>query len=186
MDEVDDLQEFVQAVAELSTSRLGREVLSQRNITMRMSGNWSKIEIINFDEEGCSSFLLKCRLLIQNNERISLFRVWTLCEKRIANPDLFGRINPPRWMLNQYLDENSLFAVPGGGLITKRLLMDTFLYGSYAHLNRVHRRRFRQWQQDPKQFHVLKLEFVMGLQIVLKSAQLMAAVVSDWLAAQKT
>jgi hypothetical protein len=181
--DLEDFTEFVQVVEQLQRSRFGQKVLKQTKITLRMQGDGTGIEIVNFEEEDCEAFLLRCRLLIQNNERISIYRIWAIFEEKLGIEE-FARINPPRWMLNDYLDRESPFAAPGEGSITNRLLLDTFLYGSYAHLNREHRKRFLLWAENPVQFHVLKFQFLMSLKNVLSMAEKMADAVKDFLRLQ--
>ena len=167
----------------LGRSRFAKAVLAQKNITLRMPGNSQEAEFLNFDEEDCRSFLLGCRFLLQDNERVSVRNIWRLFEARIADSAWFARINPPRWKLNDYLDQDAPFAVPGGGTITNRLLLYTFLYGSYAHHNREHRERLREWEAS-QQLMFMKLLFLMALKVVYRCAAEMADVVSDWLASQ--
>ncbi len=178
--DIEDLAEFVRHVRGLGEFRFAKAVLAQRGITLQMSPKSPAGEFLNFDEEDCRSFLLGCRLLMQNNDRVSVARVWkTFADK--ANDDAwFAKINPPRWMLNEYLDRDAEFAAPGGGSVTNLLILHTFLHGSYAHLNRDHRGRFLQWEAHP-QFHYMKLLFLMAVKVLYRCSSEMAVVVSDWL-----
>lgn len=179
----EDLAEFVEQVNQLRSSRFGQRVLSQRSVTLQSVGD-NEPKLMNFDEEECRSFLLGCRMLMQNNERISIGRVWILFKDVIQEADWFVRINPPRWMLNDYLDQEMIFAEPTGDIATNRQLVDTFLYGSYAHLNRDHRKRFKTWEADP-QFHSLKLLFLLGLKVILEMSGRMSDTVEDYLAEER-
>jgi|GEM_PF-2424219 len=181
----EDLVEFVAQVGQLKSSKFGQRVLSQPTLTMRSTGGSNLVEIVNFDEDEFRSFLLGCRMLIQNNERISAFNIWTIFKDTIKDFDWFARVNPPRWTLNEYLDQEMILSEPTGEVKTNRQLVDTFLYGAYAHLNRDHQRRFRVWKALP-QFHSLKLLFLLGLQELLKTTVEMASVVEDYLSQNKT
>jgi hypothetical protein len=181
----EDLAEFVEQVNQLQSSRFGQRVLLQRSVTLRSTAGDEEPELVNFDEEECRSFLLGCRMLMQNNDRVSIGKVWTLFKDTIGDPAWFVRVNPPRWMLNDYLDQEMMFADPTGEVTTNRQLVDTFLFGSYAHLNRAHRARFKAWQSDP-QFHSLKLLFLLGLKVILEMAGRMADAVEDYLVEEPT
>jgi hypothetical protein len=178
--DIEDLKEFVHHIHALSQTRFAKALLSQKTITLRRAGASRVSEIVNFDEEDCRSFLLGCRLLLQNNERVSIGRIWKIFADRIRDDVWFVRINPPRWMLNDFLDQETMFKTPSGSSVSNRLLLDTFLYGSYAHLNKNHRKRFREWEAH-EQFPFMKLLFLMVLQVLYKCSIDMASVVSDWL-----
>jgi hypothetical protein len=178
--DIEDLQEFVHHIHELARTRFAAAVLSQKTITLRRIGESRISEIVNFDEEDFRSFLLGCRLLLQDNERVSIGHVWRIFKDRIKDDAWFIRINPPRWMLNDFLDQETMFTTPSVGSVSNRLLLDTFLYGSYAHLNKRHRKRFRQWEAHD-QYPLMKLLFLTVLQVLYKCSFDMASVVSDWL-----
>ena len=122
-------------------------------------------------------------MLIQNNERISIGNIWAIFKDVIKDPDWFVKINPPRWMLNDYLNQDLLFLDPSKTIQTNRQLLDTFLYGNYAHMNRDHRARFKAWQ-DHKNFHSLKLQFLLGLKVILDMAVDIAVVAGGFLIQQ--
>ena len=179
--DIEDLKEFVHHVHDLTRTRFAKAVLSQKTITLRHIGVPRAGEIVNFDEEDLRSFLLGCRLLLQNNERVSIRRIWMIFKDRIKDDAWFIRINPPRWMLNDFLDQDAMFTTPSVGSVTNRLLLETFLYGSYVHLNTRHRKRFRRWEAHD-QYPFMKLLFLTVLQVLYKCSFDMASVVSDWLA----
>jgi hypothetical protein len=179
--DTEDLKEFVHHIHGLARTRFAKAVLSQKTITLRSVGVSRVSEIVNFDEDDFRSFLLGCRLLLQNNERVSIQRIWMIFKHRIKDDAWFIRINPPRWMLNDFLDRETMFTTPSVGSVSNRLLLETFLYGSYAHLNKKHRKRFRQWEAHD-QYPLMKLLFLTVLQALYKCSFDMASVVSEWLA----
>ena len=178
--EIGYLQEFVSHVNELIKSRFAQRVLAQPTIRLRTKSDWTNAELVNFDEEECQSFLLKCRLLIQDRDGISINRIWSMFKDRIDD-SWWAKINPPRWMLNDYLDAQALFEGGSNASVNNRLILETFLYGSYAHLNPEYRKRFKEWQTDPERFYLLKLEFIMALKVLLSSAAKMTLVVEEFL-----
>ena len=178
--ELEDLQEFQDLVEGLSCSRFGRGILAQETVTIQVCGFEDTPTILNFDEEDCRSFLLGCRMLLQKNERVSVFKIWSIFKDSICDDELFVQINPPRWMLNDYLDQGVPIATPNNEPLTNRLLVDTFLYGSYAHLNRRHRARLASWQEESRQYNSLKLCFIMALKVILDMSKRMSVVVRQY------
>jgi hypothetical protein len=176
----DDLEAFVSQVTALKASRFGRKVLAQESVTLRTSRAFSDVEFIGVDEEEFRSFLLSCRLLYQNNERISIFNIWTACKNIMGVSERFAPINAQRWMLNDYLDQVATIADHAGNSVTNREILETFLYGSYAHLNRKHGATLRQWQSSPRQYYPLKLMFILAVKILLQTAGKISGEIEAW------
>lgn len=177
----DDLEAFVSHVAELKASRFGRKVLAQESVTLRTSRAFSDVEFVGVDEEEFRSFLLGCRLLYQNNERISIFNIWTACKNIMGVSEHFAPINAQRWMLNDYLDQVATIADHAGDSLTNREILETFLYGSYAHLDRTHGATLQQWQSSPRQYYPLKLMFILTVKILLQTAGNMSREIETWI-----
>ena len=178
---IDDLKEFVRLVRKLESSTFSKRLLSAQNISYQHSvesGNQGMI--LNFDEEECESFLLSCRLLMQNNERTSIQRVWALFHDNMRDHPSFVRINPARWKLNDYLDR-----VPAIPLIDRAhssgLILNTFLYGAYAHRNREKCQLLSEWEQDAQTFSMYKMTFLLALKVMLDCAKSLAAGVVEFL-----
>lgn len=165
------LIEFVKLVKELNSCRLAT-LLSQKSITLQHRCDWDNARIIDFDEEDCRSFLLSCRLLIQDNDRISLRCIGKIIEDSGCRHELKSFVNSERFSMNLLLDDYCPFAAPGCGQITNRDVFDTFLWGAYAHrvMNPAMRKRFLDWQADTRQFLSLKLVFLLMLKIILEAA----------------
>jgi len=177
----DDLETFVAQVTELRASRFGRNVLAQDTVTLRTEGPFHDVEFVGVDDEELRSFLLGCRLLIQNNERISIFNIWTICKEAMGFSECFAPINAQRWMLNDFLDQQASFADHAGESVTHREVLETFLYGSYAHFDREHAARLRQWRTSPPAYSALKLTFVLVLKVLLQTSGAMCDKIETWL-----
>ena len=180
LDAHEDLQAFVSHVRELRQSRFGQKVLAQSTVTMRTGGAFDEVEFVGVDEEELCRFLLGCRLLIQNKERISVFNIWTACKSFMGVSDSFGPINTQRWMLNDYLDTPATIADHTGTSLTNRQIVDTFLYGSYAHLDRARGARLREWQSAPRQYYPLKLMFILALKVLLQTSGVISDEIEAW------
>jgi hypothetical protein len=172
----EDLQAFVSHAKELRQSRFGQKVLAQSTVTVQTDGGF-----VGADEEEFRSFLLGCRLLIQNNERVSVFKIWTTCKSLMGVSDAFAPINAQRWMLNEYLDKPAPIPDHTGASLTNRQIVDTFLYGSYAHLDRTNAARLRAWQSSPRQYYPLKLMFILALKVLLQTSGAISDVIEAWI-----
>jgi hypothetical protein len=179
-DLLEDLLTFVSHVQELRQFRFGQKVLARSTVTLRSAGT-DQPEFVGLDEEEFRSFLLGCRLLIQNNERISVFNVWKGCEALMGISESFTPINANRWMLNDYLDREAPIVDHNGDSLTNRQILETFLYGSYAHLERAHVARLREWRSVPNQYYPLKLMFILALQVLLKTCGAISEQIEIWI-----
>jgi hypothetical protein len=167
----DDLEAFVALVKELRSSRFSHNVLAQDAVTLRTRGVFDDVEFVGVDDDEMRSFLLGCRLLIQNNDRVSLGNIWKACNDFADISERFPAINAQHWMLNDFLDQHApVTADETGTSVTHREILTTFLYGSYAHLERTHAARLRRWQSSPATYHVLKLTFILVLKVLLQTA----------------
>lgn len=180
----EDLEAFISHVAELKASRFGQKVLAQKSVTLRASRAFSDVEFVGVEEDEFRSFLLGCRLLYQNNERISIFNIWTACKNTMGVSERFAPINAQRWMLNDYLDQAATIADHAGKSLTNREVLETFLYGSYAHLDRKHGATLREWQSSPRQYYPLKLMFILAVKILLQTAGNMSSEIETWISEQ--
>ncbi len=170
------LTEFVNLVEELNSLRLAQSVLGKQTITVQVQTDWEKARLIDFDEEDCRSFLLGSRLLIQDNERISLRLLPSLLEECGCGEALKDLVEGERFLINLSLDEPCMVAAPRCGSVTNRDVFETFMWGCYAHrcMNPLHRERFLQWQTDTRQFMALKVIFLLMLKIILQAASRIA------------
>jgi hypothetical protein len=177
----DDLETFVAHVKHLRSSKFGRNVLAQDAVTLRTRGAFEDVEFVGLDDDELRSFLLGCRMLIQNNDRISVSNVWSACKELIRPPEAFAPINAQRWMLNDFLDQPASFADHTRKSLTHAEILKTFLYGNYAHVERAHAARLRQWQTSPSTYAALKLTFILVLKALLQTAGAMADGIETWL-----
>lgn len=177
----DNLETFVAHVKELISSRFGRNVLAQNAVTLRTDQAFDTVEFVGVDDDELRSFLLGCRLLIQDNERISVFNIWTACRNLMDISECFAPINAQRWMLNDFLDQEASIADHAGRSLTHREILKAFLYGSYAHLDRIQAERLQQWQTSPAVNYSLKLTFFLVLKVLLQTSAVMSEHVATWL-----
>lgn len=181
------LNEYINLVIELNSLRLARGLLSAGTISIRGTGNFENARIINFDEEDCRSFLLSCRMLIQDNDRISVRCIGQIIQEGDFSEECKTRVEGERFRLNLSLDDYCPLLSSGGVQMTNRDLLETFLWGSYAHrgMNPVIRTRFQEWQSDAAQFLHLKSVFLLMLKMMLEAATRIGGFVSDELNQQE-
>ena len=165
------LIEYVNLVKELNSLRLAT-LLKRKSISLQLRGEWEGARIIDFDEEDCRSFLLSCRMLIQDNDKISLRCIGRIIKDSGCSNELKSIVEGELFSMNLSLDDYCAFTAPGCGRIKNRDVLDTFLWGTYAHrgMTPVTRQRFLEWQADTRQFLSLKLVFLLMLKIILKTA----------------
>ena len=118
---------------------LDEEGSLQGKITLTSKENQKLyIEVKGPKGEEIDSFILTFRLFIQNNERVSIKNISDIYEKQVSNIDYVNKIRVIRNNLNSYLDEivqNSRNIANRNEriTITRREIIDSIIYGLYAH-----------------------------------------------------
>ena len=182
------LIEFIQLVDELNDLRLAKKVLSFDSIIMQLKDR-SKVDILNFDEEDCRSFILSCRLLVQDNDKISIRCIDKIVSSGDYPEDGQQAISNERCRLNLSLDSYCAISAPGcNEEITHRDVFETFLWGSYAHrcMDSELRAQYLDWNAEPRQYFALKLDFLLMLKILLESASRISQLLHDMILDKET
>lgn len=99
------------------------------------------------DEESISAFVLTYRFFIQNNERISFSNLAKLYHELPISEEKKGTFDDIRTSINNFLDSNTMFNI-NNSIITRRQLMDVFIYGGLAHANLEKKRIFDSWMRN--------------------------------------
>jgi len=183
-EKLQDLESFVECVESLERTRFVETFLSQSEIITHGTDRADSWRIEGFDEEHMCAFLLSLRKLVQNNDPCSFYNIWSIFKDDIKDRNWFARANPPRWMLNDLLDQGSILSVPEVESATNRVIFETFLYGLYAHSDREKRELLKVWRQT-NQFIFLKQSFLMILKCVYGCAKSMKSVAMDYLKQQE-
>ena len=84
-------------------------------------------------------------------------------------------------MLNEYLDQSAPIADHTGNAITNLEILNSFLYGSYAHFNREYENSLKQWQSEPRQYYPIKLLFILALKVLIQTSGAMSDEIAAWL-----
>ena len=90
------------------------------------------------------AFVLTLRLIIQDNEPISIRRLTALYETTPEVSVLVERVRGIREGLNKYLDRPSPI-VWQGNQVSRRHILDVFLYGGLAHSHRDKTPEYAAW-----------------------------------------
>ena len=171
------LQKFVNLSKTLQGMRIVKDLLSANTITYRF--NWqmgvrTNDRIANLDEEALMSFLLKCRLVIQNGEATSLSNIAKIFAKLENDDPLARAFFRARTQLDLFLTAHVGVEVEPGIPVTYGEVMHTFLYGHYAHASGAKESRFERWADNELQFPYIKVLFLCTLQQVLRAVVAMA------------
>ena len=118
--------------------------------------------------EEIEAFVLTLRFFLQNNEPISIANVAALYENLDVAADLKASVSETRAKLNEFLD--------GGAVtfwhvekLTRRRIMDVFLYGGLAHAQRQKKDIFDQWAADARLYPEIEAEFIFICSAVLQA-----------------
>jgi len=121
--------------------------------------------------ESADAFLLTLRFFIQDNERTSLRNLAAIYESDAIPPEVKARFDDARQKLNEYLDSPPSFefsGFDGTAPLTRRRLLDVYLYGDLAHANPDKRLLHETWTQDPGAAAVMRNEFYLILESILR------------------
>ena len=116
-------------------------------------------------EDDLDAFLLNYRLFQQNNDRISIYRMSEAIAALPLTTETKTEFEKIRRELNEYLDAAPEMQILGQP-VTRRDLLDGFLYGVYAHLDERKGIDASYWERMLKKDHV-DLLFVTTLEGVV-------------------
>lgn len=160
------LKVFVEKARKLNSLSLTKSVKESGGVGLHYYWEAGKenilIELRGPDDEAIDAFVLTLRLFLQDNERISFH---SMALKILDDPDLSANLkvffSKARALLNQYLDEHTepLLNIDTGAPLTRRHIMDVFLYGGLAHTNKDKKLEFDRWKSIPFFFPFTQNEF---------------------------
>jgi len=168
------LELFREKAKELEDSIFVRSIATKKSLGTSL--DWSRDGPMTTDREGPTedeirSSVLTIRLFRQDKDRISIRDTAKLIEALPIDQSIKDEYSQIRSDLNSFLDSQTSVGFDlGSGLITRRFLFDTFLYGFYCHLEEEKQRRIYEWRDKPF-FNDMKMEFDL---ILLKFTQSVA------------
>jgi hypothetical protein len=151
----------------IKTAKTGISISSKRNESGLFD---TSFERRGPSQESVEAFLLTFRLFLQNNDRISIGSLAKYYSAGILSIDLETEFQDIRNVLNGYLNDPHKFRYnENGKILTRREMMDMFLYGDLAHLNTSHRDRHQFWTQTELGSEMAFQEFIVIISGVLKA-----------------
>jgi hypothetical protein len=145
------LELFCSKIEELKESRYLRNAISG---SVRWTASCSQGSTLTHeregpDEEAVKAFLLTMRMFLQKNEKISVRRIGQLVSNSdVCHINLKNDFAAERNALNTYLDASGVAKfVIGDRPLTQRDILDTFLYGMYAHNNDHYLKELKGWEK---------------------------------------
>ncbi len=118
--------------------------------------------------ESVKAFLFTFRLFHRDSDGISIREISDLYDRLLVDPILKNQINATRAELQKYLDGITPLVV-NGHQIVRRDLLDTWLYGTEAHLNRDKRKRLKSWSVQDDIRPLFEHEFEVVVLTVLRA-----------------
>ncbi len=109
-------------------------------------GQAAKVTRRGPNEEQTDAFVLTFRFFIQSNETISFYSMTKAFESEIVPDEISNKFTEAKEHLNTYLDSNTIFKF--GDYITRRQLLDVFIYGELSHSNEKKRKTYNDWMSN--------------------------------------
>ena len=153
--------------------RLSNETLAVE-IWKRPNGKFETVFPAADDEE-LAAFLLHLRLLIQDNDRISVRRISRLLSQLQVSKNSQSNFEEVRMRLNTFLESAPIGPVGPRFPKTNRELLNAFLYGQHAHHSEPHYSRFKDMRRIAPDGSLDALFLELLQRLVTFSAELLLA-----------
>jgi len=175
-------QETLALLIEKATKlRASRFVAQMLDTGGSLHWSWKQGEAHKFDwtgpeDESLEAFILTFRFFIQDNERISLGSLEKILDDPAVSTYWKQEYNRVRATLNQHLDEPTAPVTISwqNHIITRREVMDVFIYGGLAHANPRKRQAFEDWRTNSGVFPMFQYEFTNILMELLMAVRYVA------------
>lgn len=159
------LELFAEKARRLAERSLAQEILKSYSASVR----WAKGEDWTGEysgpaDESVDAYILTLRLLIQDNEPVSLRRMRRLYrEEGLIDTALADQFEKACANLNDFLDTDTNLAIEEGRQLTYRDIFEVFLYGSLAHTNGPKKREIFTALRDGDWFPLFQIHFAQCL-----------------------
>lgn len=167
---------FHKHVAEIRNTRFGQALLDPSTTSVQLtSATGSLPSMPNVDEDDFRSFILGARLLAQDNDRVSLRRIWELAvetfDKNDPSHQWLARFNCARMPYNLHIMCDSPWAESDNTTYTHADIVDIFLWGKYSHLKEQHEKTLHRWMANPITYELMKQSFILSMHLLLECAE---------------
>ena len=142
-------------IKDLNTrDKIGFTITSKTGKKVDVMKRWPEEDLVN-------GFLLPFRMLIQKKDPCSWRQICELVENLDVPSKYKDAFRDARINLNKYLDDSIIFIVQfTGAPETNREILNTFLYGYYAHADPKCKKKLEQWKKYPWVFDILEYQFI--------------------------
>lgn len=170
------LKLFNEKAKRLLNSRFVDYIRRKKRISFEVHGERGKpIKTFRIlpDQDAIDAFVLTFRYFIQNNERCSFGNLAKTYLKSVIPSEMKEEYSEARKNLNRYLDSPASLKFEHEPL-TKRRILDIFVYGGLAHANPEKKEILGKWMENPIVRGFFEAEFVSILFYVLNIIQYVA------------
>ena len=123
------------------------------------------------DEEATDAFVLTFRYFIQDNEHTSFRNMENSYQAAPIEDSLKQKFSELRRQVNEYLDQTTNINF-NGEFLTRRRVMEVFVYGGLSHANEEKRRLYKTWINDPVAGVLFEHEFTTILRNIYIAIQM--------------
>ena len=148
--------------AEILKSSSFKKFLLEQDSGITIS--WNKGEPVRTETrwpgaEATCAFILTFRFFYQDNERCSIRNVARIYDDLPISQEKKDLFSNSRSNLNRFLDSESPVRIDGE-TITRRGILEMFMYGELAHASRKKKELLEQWMSYPLIDDVVRNEFI--------------------------
>ena len=170
------LKLFNEKAKRLLGSRFVEYILRKKRVSFEVRAKrGEKVETSTTlpDQDAIDAFVLTFRYFVQNNERCSFGNLAKTYSKPSIPMEIKKEYSEARKRLNDYLDSPASLKF-GDEPLTKRRVLDVFVYGGLAHANPKKKEVFDKWMENPIVRGFFEVEFVSILIFALRIIQYVA------------
>ena len=160
---VSTLKLFNEKADKLRNSNFVRNAVADSGVNLSWrAGQPAEVRRRGPDQENIDAFVLTLRFFLQDNEITSFRNLSANIYASTLVPEEYRlQFEKPRAALNDFLDGNTMFNF--GGIITRRELLEVFLFGDLSHANKEKKKKFEEWMASSLVSPFFENEFVMIL-----------------------
>lgn len=166
MDDLSSFMYFTEKADKLVNSTFSKEMTGKTGIYLSWEENKQIVVNIGPNGEFIDAFVLTFRFFIQDNDSISFRNMSIAFQAEIVHESIKKQFFDVQSKLNHYLDTDTIFNI--GGVISRRKLLDIFVYGELSHMNPSKKQTYDTWMGNEFMAPLLLHEFRLILHNVLK------------------
>jgi hypothetical protein len=166
MDELSPFISFTEKADKLINSTFSKEMIGKTGVYLTWEENKQNVVHISPNEEFIDAFVLTFRFFIQSNDSISFKNMSANFKSGIVDEDIKKQFIDVKQKFNDYLDTDTMFDI--GGVISRRHILDIFVYGELSHMNPSKKATYDTWMENEFMAPLLQFEFKLVLHNALK------------------